>query len=100
MLPLIHCYNRTNENCKGEFVLTIYDTCYFLYKVNFTYYNSDTNDLCMKKNQTEVDLPTKNADLVLLYVTEIFKSNVYKVEIPESVYVPWKYFSKCKFVTH
>ena len=49
--------------------MTIYDTCYFLYKVNFTYYNSDTNDLCMKKNQTEVDLPTRNADFVLKYLT-------------------------------
>lgn len=86
---LIKCSNRTSEKCDGEFVLTIYDTCYFLYENDNIYKISEMNSFCQKKNQTEVDLSSKYPIFVYTFLWDI----VFPIN-NNSYILPWNYFSK------
>lgn len=87
----LKCLNETVKSCKGEFVLTILDSCYFFYKTYKTYYNRDTNDLCLKKNLTEVDFRSESAVNIFFYLTMV----IYKeTAIVNNEIIPWKYFSE------
>lgn len=92
----IECSTKKLDDCKGEFVLTIYDTCYFLYEYNNTYRNIDINKLCMERNKTEIDLPTSFSDNVLVYLTMIFYPESKYETYPRLAEVPWKYSSEKK----
>lgn len=78
LLLIIKCSNRNKENCDGEFVLNLYDTCYFMYDIKKDYGSLDSKYMCLEKNQTEVDLPTNFPDYVLLYFTFFQTTNLYK----------------------
>lgn len=94
MKIFLECSNRSNDNCEGEFVLTVYDTCYFLYKVKEPYTLIEMNDHCLKRNQTEIDLPTLYPLRVLLYLNLIFKPKS-EIDILRFKF-PWKFYSKIK----
>lgn len=90
---ILKCSNRTEFECKGKFVITLYDTCYFLHEIDRSYRNYETNDLCMKRNQTEVDLRTRYPLEVLAYLTLVFGRIQSDQTFVEGSYVPWKYLS-------
>lgn len=89
----IECSNRTKEDCLGEFVLSIFDTCYFLYNISQTYKIIEANELCLKKNKTEVDYPTRLSNDVLLHFLLVLSPIINNKPVWDQ-YVPWKYLSK------
>lgn len=87
----IKCFNKTHENCNGEFVLNVDEICYFFYKTDKIYRNYEMNDLCLEKNQTEIDLTTKNPHQVILFFIYIFHPSTSR---PEKIRMPLKFFCK------
>lgn len=84
----IKCSNEPYENCTGEFVLTIYDTCYFFHKINKIYRVFEKNNLCLERNQSEIDFPTVHPDVVIFYLLNIFNKDM------EFDHEPFSFFSK------
>lgn len=64
------CQNRTSEKCRGEFVLTFFDVCYFFYKTLKVFRNFEK----VMKNQSVIEYSSPKYVDAYYYIDNIFSS--------------------------
>lgn len=84
------------NECHGQIVLTIFDTCYIFHETRNFYQNFYTNKHCQTRNQTEVEFSSQYSYEILVYFIQLFNGKNNTEMSLEDIYVPWKYFSKIK----
>lgn len=81
--PLIKCQNRTHGKCHGDKVVIMNNVCYSFFETKINYKNSEINDLCLKKNMTQIDfLAQFQRENFYFLKTNFLGKNINKENIP------------------
>lgn len=97
-IPNIECFNTFQTNCSGDFVISVDDICYYVYEISKPYTISETNNLCLQRNNTEIDFSTKYVQLTFHYLLQIFYPEIKIEGLIFNFNVPFKYFSNILFL--